>query len=187
MNATKENKGRIDRTADLTGLTRQQIVRAMSNERRRLKAEANTEVERNIIKEAGKLSIQLKELRKSLQGWIDEGRFPPGLDEEVAEVAGMMVCNPFKSDLYMSLTTFRKRFLDSGRSKRHWEFGATRLFVQSFVFGCFGFGWGGLCILLSSSDVFLQCNPNPRKVSRVDASLSPTTLTTTTPPRDHLP
>jgi hypothetical protein len=76
----------MNRTADLTGFTRQQIVRAMSNERRRLKAERSTTAEPQIIMEDGKDATQLKELRESLQVWIDKGCFPTGRDAEVEEL-----------------------------------------------------------------------------------------------------
>jgi hypothetical protein len=93
----KENGRSIDRTADLTCLTWEQVLRAMSNERRRLKAEGSTAAELKVIKKASELSKQLKDLRKSLQDWIDEDRFPSGLDNEVEEVADMMVCNAVTS------------------------------------------------------------------------------------------
>jgi hypothetical protein len=115
---TKANKFSINRTADLTGLTREQVVRAMSNERRRLKAQGSTAAGPKVSKETAKLAKQLKEIRESLQDCIDQGCFPFGLEDEVEEVACMMVCSSVTSSLYLSLTTFRKRFLDSGRLKR---------------------------------------------------------------------
>jgi hypothetical protein len=65
-----------------------------------------------------------REIRESLQDCIDQGRSPSGLEDEVEEVAGMMVCNSVISSLYLSLTTFRKLLLDSGRLKRQCKLGA---------------------------------------------------------------
>jgi hypothetical protein len=59
--ATKENYDDIQRVVELTSLTRAQIVRAMSNERRRF-----TELELNTIMETGRLSTQLKDIRKQV-------------------------------------------------------------------------------------------------------------------------
>jgi hypothetical protein len=58
--ATKANNFSINRTADLTGLTREQVVRAMSNERRRLKAQGSTAAGLKVSNETAKLAKQLK-------------------------------------------------------------------------------------------------------------------------------
>jgi hypothetical protein len=122
--ATKENYENINRVVELTCLSREQVVQAMSNERKRLKAQGTTVEELNAIKENGRLGAQLKDLRVSLQDCIDRGHCPPGLHDEVKDVAQMMVWRPCSSCLCMLLTAFRKKFFDCARSKGRWEFGA---------------------------------------------------------------
>jgi hypothetical protein len=111
--ATKENYENINRVVELTCLSREQVVQAMSNERERLKAQEN-----------GRLGGQLKDLRVSLQDCIDRGHCPSGLHDEVKDVAQMMVWRLCSSCLCMSLTAFRKKLFDCARSKERWEFGA---------------------------------------------------------------
>jgi thiamine biosynthesis lipoprotein ApbE len=82
--ATKENNEEINRVARLSCLSRKQVVQAMSNERKRLKAEGSTVEELKGIKEAGRLSMQLKELQKSLKQYVKE-------------VTRLMVCNSSRS------------------------------------------------------------------------------------------
>jgi hypothetical protein len=52
--AAKANKRSFARTADLAGLTREQVVRAMSNERRRLKAQGSTAAGPKVITESAR-------------------------------------------------------------------------------------------------------------------------------------
>jgi hypothetical protein len=92
--ATKDNNEEINRVARLSCLSRKQVVQAMSNERKRLKAEGSTVEELKDIKEAGRLSMQLKELQKSLKQYIKKRRCPAGLYErDVKEVMRLLVCN----------------------------------------------------------------------------------------------
>jgi hypothetical protein len=53
--ATKENYENINRVVELTCLSREQVVQAMSNERKRLKAQGTTVEELNAMKENGRL------------------------------------------------------------------------------------------------------------------------------------
>jgi hypothetical protein len=105
-------------------LSREQVVQAMSNERKRLKAQGTTVEDLNAMKQNGRPGPQLEDLRVSLQDCIDRGHCPSGLQDDVKEVAQMMVWRPCSSCLYMLLTAFRKRFFDCARSKGRWEFRA---------------------------------------------------------------
>jgi hypothetical protein len=103
--ATKENNEDINRVARLSCLSRKQVVQAMSNERKRLKTEVSTVQELNGIKEAGRLTMQLKELQKSLKQCAATRRCPAGLKEsDVKEVTQLMVCNSSRSTscIYLS-------------------------------------------------------------------------------------
>jgi hypothetical protein len=96
--ATKDNNEEINRVARLSCLSRKQVVQAISNERKRLKAEGSTVEELKDIKEAGRLSMQLKELQKSLKQYVKKRRCPAGLHErDVKEVTRLMVCNSSRS------------------------------------------------------------------------------------------
>jgi hypothetical protein len=92
--ATKDNKEEINRVAHLSCLSRKQVVQAMSNDRKRFKAEGSTVEELRGIKEVGRLSMLLKELQKSLKQCVKECRYPIGLHgHDVKEVTRLMVCN----------------------------------------------------------------------------------------------
>lgn len=60
--ATKENKASIDQTAHLTCLSHQQVVQAMKNERKRLRAEGYTEADLQLISTIRGLSKQLEDI-----------------------------------------------------------------------------------------------------------------------------
>jgi hypothetical protein len=103
--ATKDNNEDINRVARLSCLSRKQVVQAMSNERKRLKAEGSTVEELKGIKEAVRLSMQLKELQKSLKQYVKKRHCPAGLKEsDVKGVTQLMVCNSSRSTscIYLS-------------------------------------------------------------------------------------
>jgi uncharacterized protein with von Willebrand factor type A (vWA) domain len=92
--ANKENKEAIDRVVALTCLSRKQVVQAMSNHRKRLKAQGFTDQDLKLIKATGGLSKQLHDMKESLQACLDQGHCPPHLQSELDQVATMMVRNP---------------------------------------------------------------------------------------------
>jgi hypothetical protein len=110
--ATKENSESVNRVVELTCLTRKQVHQAMSNERKATQSPGNDRSGLNAMTKTGRLAAQLKDLRGSLQDCIVGGHCPPGLHDEVKDVARMMVWNSSTSCLYMSLTAFRKQFFD---------------------------------------------------------------------------
>jgi hypothetical protein len=92
--ATKENNEQINRVARLSCLSRKQVMQVLGNKRKRLKAEGSTVEELKGIKEEERLTMQLKELQKSLKQCVAKRRCPAGLKEsDVKEVTRLMVCN----------------------------------------------------------------------------------------------
>jgi hypothetical protein len=90
--ANKANKEAISRVVALTCLSRKQVVQAMSNHRKRLKAEGYTDEDLKLIGTTGGLSKQLDNLRVSLQLCLDQRHCPPEIQNELDQVATMMVC-----------------------------------------------------------------------------------------------
>jgi hypothetical protein len=80
--ATKENDQEINRVARLSFLSRKQVLQAMSNERKRLETEGSTIEELKRIKEAGRLSTELKELQKCRKQYVNKRRCPAGLHDK---------------------------------------------------------------------------------------------------------
>jgi hypothetical protein len=101
--ANKENKEAINRVVTLTCLTRKQVVQAMSNHRKRLKAEGLTDQDLKLIKSTGGLSKQLDAMHDSLQACLDQRHCPPEVRMKLDQVATMMVCKPLTA--YFSLLT----------------------------------------------------------------------------------
>jgi hypothetical protein len=90
--ATAENRATITETAIATGLSWDKVVRAMSNERRRLKRMGYTEADLQLINTTGGLSKELDDIKKSLQTWVDQKRCPDNLQQELLDVALLVVC-----------------------------------------------------------------------------------------------
>jgi hypothetical protein len=88
--ATAENKEKINRVASLTSLRREQVVRAMNNERRRLKAAGFTDKDLELISTTGGLSKQLQDIRESLQACIDQEHCPSGAEDELQAISAML-------------------------------------------------------------------------------------------------
>jgi hypothetical protein len=89
--ASKDTKESIDRVVSLTSLSRKQVVQAMSNERKRLKAQGYKEADLRLIGTTGGLSKQLEDIKRSLQACIDKKHRPCHVEDELSEVASMMV------------------------------------------------------------------------------------------------
>jgi hypothetical protein len=89
--ATTDNQQNIEEVAALTGLTRNQVVQAMNSERKRLKAQGYTDQDLKMMNTTAGLSKQLQEIRLSLQSFLDQGYRPSNLDNELQEVASIIV------------------------------------------------------------------------------------------------
>jgi uncharacterized protein with von Willebrand factor type A (vWA) domain len=107
---SKENDEAINRVAALTCLTRKQVVQAMSNHRKRLKAEGFTDEDLNLIKTTGGLSKKLDDMQELLQTCLDQRHCPPQVRMKLDQVATMMVSKAPISYVRL-LTTSRDKSL----------------------------------------------------------------------------
>jgi hypothetical protein len=89
--AGKDTKESIDRVVSQTSLSRKQVVQAMNNERKRIKAQGYNDADLRLISTTGGLSKQLADIKRSLQACIDKKHRPSQLEDELSEVASMVV------------------------------------------------------------------------------------------------
>jgi hypothetical protein len=92
--ATKENSEKIDRVASLTSLSPKQVLQAMSNERKRLKSQGYKDSDLKLIATTGGLSMEIEEVRQSLQVYVEQEQCPSHVVAQLQELESVVVCNP---------------------------------------------------------------------------------------------
>lgn len=75
-----------------TGLTRKALVQAMSNERKRYKAEGYTDEDLRMLGRNHGLAKQLNDVSEALKECISAGFLPLGLDRKLKDMMTLAVC-----------------------------------------------------------------------------------------------
>ena len=87
-----------------TGLTREALVQAMSNERKRYRAEGYTDDDLKALRTSNGLILKLDDACEALSACIQTGSLPPGVDQRLKRVMALVVwiitfCSRYAADL----------------------------------------------------------------------------------------
>ena len=91
-----------------TGLTRKALVQAMSNERKRYRAEGYTDDDLKALRASSGLVLKLDDACEALSMCIQTGSLPPGVDQRLKSVVALVVwiitpCSRYAADLIYRL------------------------------------------------------------------------------------
>jgi len=87
-----------------TGLTRKALVQAMSNERKRYRAEGYTDDDLKALRTSSGLILKLDDACEALSTCIQTGSLPPGVDQRLKRVMALVIwiitfCSRYAADL----------------------------------------------------------------------------------------
>jgi hypothetical protein len=106
--ATPDAEGDMRDVMLFTGLTRKALVQAMSNERKRYRAEGYTDDDLKALRASNGLVLKLDDACEALSMCIQTGSLPPGVDQRLKRVVALVVwiitpCSRYAADLIYRL------------------------------------------------------------------------------------